>query len=339
VNRRLRVRNVYPFGADDRAMLDAVDPRLEIVHEGDDDENWVDALEDDGVEVLSCSYAPATTDRTPALRWLASAGAGVEYLSGRDPWGRGITVTNGSGLHAVAMGQYVLGAALMAAERLEERLANRSQRRWDDVRFTLAGRRLRGRTAAVVGYGSIGREAARLLHACGMRILALKNDPAALVDPGWRESGTGDPDGILPARVVGPDGIAAIVAEADLVVLSLPITARTRGIVDADVLAAMKPDAWLVNVGRGALVDEQALVAALRDERIGGAVLDVFVDEPLPASHPLWAEPRCLVTPHVSGLGGLDDFWHAAALLLAENLRRDLAGAPLLNVTSGAAGY
>jgi phosphoglycerate dehydrogenase-like enzyme len=172
-----------------------------------------------------------------------------------------------------------------------------------------------------------------------MRILALKSDPSARADAGWREPGTGDPGGTLPERVVGPDGIAGIVGEADIVVLSLPITPRTRGIVDAGVLAAMKPDAWLVNVGRGALVDEPSLVAALRDGRIGGAVLDVFVDEPLPVSHPLWAEPRCLVTPHVSGLGGLDEFWHAAALLLAENLRRDLEGAPLLNVTSGAAGY
>lgn len=335
---RLRVRNVYPFSAGDRAMLAAIDPRLELVHEGEDDPGWIDALEDDA-EVLSASYSPATTDRMPRLRWLASAGAGVEYLVERDPWGKGITVVNGSGVHAVAMGQYVLGAALLAAERLEARLANQAERRWEEARTGLAGYRLRGRTAAILGYGSVGREAARLLHACGMRILALKSDPGTLLDAGWREPGTGDPDGTLPERVVGPDGAAALVAEADLVVLSLPLTPRTRGLVDAHMLATMRPDAWLVNVGRGALLDEDALVEALRDGRIGGAVLDVFVDEPLPPSHPLWSEPRCLVTPHVSGLGGLEDFWHAAALLLADNLRRDLAGEPLLNVTSGVAGY
>lgn len=336
---RLRVRNVYPFTAADRAMLAAVDPRLELVHDGEDDPAWLDTLDDPDVEVISASYPPASTDGVPRLRWLASAGAGVEHLAERDPWARGITVVNGSGLHAVAMGQYVLGAALLAAERLEARLANRSERGWEEVRFALAGSRLRGRTAAVIGYGSVGREAARLLHACGMRILALKSDPASLQDTGWREPGTGDPDGTLPERIVGPDGAAGVVAEADLVVLSLPLTVRTRGLVDAALLAAMRPEAWLVNVGRGALLDEAALVAALREERIAGAVLDVFVEEPLPPTHPLWSEPRCLVTPHVSGLGGLDDFWHAAALLLADNLRRDLAGEPLLNVTSGAAGY
>jgi phosphoglycerate dehydrogenase-like enzyme len=207
------------------------------------------------------------------------------------------------------------------------------------VRFDLAGRRLRGRTALIVGYGSVGREAARLLHAAGMRILAVKADPSARLDPGWREPGTGDPDGTLPQVLAGPGRLHELVAEADFVVVSLPITDRTRGIVDASVLAAMRPDAWIVNVGRGALIDEAALLEVLPLGRIGGAVLDVLVEEPLPAGHPLWSAPNCLVTPHVSGIGGLDAFWHAAAQLLAENLRRDLDGAPHLNVTSPVTGY
>ena len=336
---RLVVRNVYPFEEADRRMLDAIDPRLSIVHEGADDEAWVDALEDPDVEVLSGSYPPADPSRTPRLRWLASAGAGIDYLADRDPWGKGITVTNGSGLHAVAMAEYVLGAVLLASERLEERLANRARAAWQEARLDLAGRRLRGRTAVIAGYGSVGREAARLLHACGVRILAVKADPAARPDPGWREPGTGDPEGTLPDKFVAADRLAEVVAEADFVVLSLPLTSRTRGMVDASVLAAMRPDAWIVNVGRGALIEEAALLEALHAERIGGAVLDVFVEEPLPPGHPLWSAPRCLVTPHISGIGQLDAFWHATAQLLAEQLRRDLAGQPLLNVTSLAAGY
>jgi phosphoglycerate dehydrogenase-like enzyme len=336
---RVTVRNVYPFTAADRAMLDAVDPRLVFVHDGDDDEAWIDALSDPDVEVLSASYPPADRTGMPRLRWLASAGAGIEYLAERDPWGNGIEVTNGSGLHAVAMAEYALGAVMLASERLEARLANRAREAWQDVRFDLAGRRLRGRTALIVGYGSVGREAARLLHATGMRILAVKADPTARLDAGWREPGTGDPDGSLPDVVAGPDRIRELVADADFVVLSLPITNRTRGIVDASILAAMRPDAWIVNVGRGALIDEASLLEALQQGRIGGAVLDVFVDEPLPPGHLFWSAPNCLVTPHVSGLGGLDAFWRAAAELLAENLRRDLDGAPHLNVTSPVAGY
>jgi phosphoglycerate dehydrogenase-like enzyme len=237
------------------------------------------------------------------------------------------------------MAEYALGAVLLASERLEARLANQSAQAWQSVRFDLAGRRLRGRTALVVGYGSVGRETARLLHATGMRILAVKADPAIRVDAGWREPGTGDADGSLPERVVGPERLRDLAADADFVILSLPITDRTRGIVDASVLSAMRPDAWLVNVGRGALIDEAALIETLRLGRIGGAVLDVFVDEPLPPGHAFWSLERCLVTPHVSGIGGLDAFWHAAATLLAENLRRDLDGVPLLNVTSSRAGY
>lgn len=339
MSRRLRVRNVYPLGEEDRAMLAALSPDLEIVHGGEDDPAWIDALDDPDVEVLSASYPPATTSGTPRLRWLATAGAGIEYLAERDPWGHGLTVTNGSGLHAVAMAEYVLGAVLFASEHLGGRLANQAARGWTDVQRALAGRRLRGRTALIVGYGSVGREAARLLHALGLRILAIKADPAARRDAGWVEPGTGDVEGRLPERFAGPDALLDLVPEADYVILSVPATARTAGIVSREVLAAMRPEAWLINVGRGRLIDEDALAEALARHAIGGAVLDVFVDEPLPPESPFWALEDCLVTPHVSGLGGMDAFWHATALLLAENLRRELAGEPLLNRTDPVAGY
>jgi len=258
-----------------------------------------------------------------------------------DPWSLGLTVTNGSGLHAVSMGEYVLAAAMFASERIEARLAGHRTHTWPshEGRQLLNGRRLRGRTAAIVGYGSVGREVARLLAACGMSILALKADPSQRVDGGWREPGTGDPDGSIPARIVGPDALGDIAAEADLVVLTLPSTPRTRGIVDAAVLGAMRPDAWLVNVGRGALVDEGALIRELQARSIGGAVLDVTAHEPLPADDPLWDAPNCLVTPHVSGTGDRDMLWHVTAGFMAENLLRYVRGEPVLNRTSGAAGY
>jgi phosphoglycerate dehydrogenase-like enzyme len=256
-----------------------------------------------------------------------------------DPWSKGITVVNASGVHAVAMAEYILGAVLFASERVDERVARRSEVVWGEPRYELAGLRLRGRTAAIVGYGSIGRETARLLHGCGVRILAVKANPDARADLGWREPGTGDPDGSLPEVWAGPEELASVVAQADYVALTAPGTHRTRGLIDAAVLAAMRPNAWIVNVGRGSVIDEVALAAALRGQRIGGAVLDVTVEEPLPADHPLRGIPNCLVTPHVSGLGGQDAIWHNTATLLAENLRRDLAGEPLLNVTSKAAGY
>jgi phosphoglycerate dehydrogenase-like enzyme len=341
MSERIRVRCVYRFSDADQAMLAEVDPRVELVVEGEDTPAWAASLVDPGMEVLFSNNPPPDLSGFPALRWLQTASAGLDGVLASDPWARGITVTNGSGIHAVHMGEYVLGATMLWSERLEARLAHRDAGRWDRERAmrTLHGRRLRGRTALVVGYGSLGREVARLLHALGMRILAVKSDPTARADHGWREAGTGDPEGTLPERIVGPHALGDIVAEADVVVLTLPATPRTLGIVDARVLGAMRPDALLVNVGRGVLVDQAALIEILAAGRIGGAVLDVTDPEPLPDDSPLWTLADCLVTPHISALGDVAQLWHTTALLFAENLRRYAAGEPLLNVTSARTGY
>jgi phosphoglycerate dehydrogenase-like enzyme len=341
MSERIRVRCVYRFSDTDRQLLASVDPRLEMVFDGEDTARWISELADPDVEVLLGGFAPPDLMGVPRLRWLQTASAGIDDLAPRDPWRLGLTVTNGSGIHAVHMGQYVLGATLLWSERLEARLANRTGARWDRTYAdpALRSRRLRGRTAAIVGYGSLGREVARLLHALGMRILAVKADPRTRADAGWREPGTGDPEGVLPERFVGSDELRATVAEADVVVLTLPATPSTAGIVDASVLAAMRPEALLVNVGRGVLVDQDALIGALAERRIGGAVLDVTVPEPLPDDSPLWTLADCLVTPHISAWGDEAALWHTTALLFAENLGRYARGEPLLNVTSRSAAY
>ena len=328
---QLRVRNVYPFSARDREMLAAIDQRLDIIHDGEDEPAWIDAVVDIDVEVLSASYPPTNTSLMPRLRWLSTASAGVEHLFARDPWQQGLTVTTGAGIHAVGVAEYVVGAMLLVSQHSRERLADQSARCWPPERQQSAGDRIRGRTVLIVGYGSVGREVARLAAALGMRILAIKDGPSAHTARGWAEPGTGDPHGRLPERIVGPEALGSSLSEADFIILSAAVTPRTTGLINADVLGRMGGDAWLINVARGALIDEPALVEALRVRRIGGAVLDVFGQEPLPADSPLWSLPDCFVTPHVSGYGGTDALWHNAAMLLAENLRRDLAGEPLIN--------
>jgi phosphoglycerate dehydrogenase-like enzyme len=188
----------------------------------------------------------------------------------------------------------------------------------------------------LVGYGSIGREVARLARAFRMRVVAVKARPDQRSFRGFAEPGTGDPDGSLPEAIVGNDRLAEAVAGARWVVISLPLTDATRRLVDAAVLDAIPADAWLVNVGRGAVVDEDALVARLHAGSIGGAVLDVFSQEPLPADHPLWSAPNAILTPHLSG--GRDRF-DVLAKLTAQNLRRLLAGEPLVNEVALARGY
>jgi phosphoglycerate dehydrogenase-like enzyme len=338
---RIRVRCVYRFSDDDVRLLASLDPRIELMCEGQDTPAWSATLVDPEAEVFFGNHPPRDLSAFPALRWIHTASAGLDDVLASDPWSRGITVTNGSGVHAVHMGEYVLGAVMLWSERLEARLAHQRAGRWDreSAVDTLPGRRLRGRTALIVGYGSLGREVARLLHALGVRIIAVKADPTKRSDPGWREPGTGDPEGVLPERFVGSADLRDVVHEADIVVLTLPATPRTTRIVDAAVLAAMRPDALLVNVGRGVLVDQEALIEALAAGRIGAAVLDVTDPEPLPDASPLWTLPGTLVTPHISALGEVAALWHTAALLCAENLRRYVAGEPLLNVTSPTAGY
>ncbi len=335
---RVRIRNVYPFSDADKAMLAAIDARLDWIHEGEDTLGWIDGLVDPEVQVLSGSEPPSSLDRLPRLRWVSPSSAGVDYLVARDPWSLGLEITNGSGLHAVHMAEFLLAGVLYASERVGPRLANHVRRGWDDRRG-LAGRRLRGRRAVIVGYGSIGRETARLLDAFGVAITAVKNDPSRRTDTGWREPGTGDPEGRIPDRWLGSDALTEAVADADYVVLTAPATPRTRGIVSGAVLDAMRPDAWILNVGRGSLIDQSALVEALDAGRIEGAWLDVTTPEPLPPDDPLWTARGALVMPHVSGMGDHHALWHQSALLLAEQVRRDLAGEPKLNLTSGTAGY
>jgi phosphoglycerate dehydrogenase-like enzyme len=172
-----------------------------------------------------------------------------------------------------------------------------------------------------------------------MRVLAVKARPTELADQGYREEGTGDPDGVIPERVVGFESIADVLAASDLVIVSVPLTERTRGLVDATFVGRMRATAWLINLGRGGHVDEPALLSALRERRIAGAALDVFKDEPLPAASPFWDLDNVIITPHLAGVGGPDAFWPSAARLLAENLRRYAAGEQLLNVVDPARGY
>jgi phosphoglycerate dehydrogenase-like enzyme len=196
---------------------------------------------------------------------------------------------------------------------------------------------LRGKTLGVIGYGSIGRETARLADALGMQVLALKRNPEDRRDQGWFSAGLGDPDGRIPRKFFGPDECQGIMAESDYLTVTLPLTPATRKFVGAKEIAAMRPGAYIVNIGRGEVIDEQAMIEALRGGKIGGAGLDVFEHEPLEASSPLWDMENVILTPHMSGANR--GYMEKACELFAENLRRFSAGTPLLNVVDPVHGY
>ncbi len=341
---RIRVLDLIPFGAKERAHIDAASPRFEIEHRDDaNTQAAVDALVDPHLEILLGSYAPTDPARLPGLRWIASITAGVEEILVQHPERHGILVTNGSGLHVVAMGEYVLASLLQITQQVPLRMEDQRRRYWSawrsDEGFKSSGRRLRGSTLVVVGYGSVGREIARLASALGMRVIAVKARASDMRDPGFREPGTGDPDGTIPERTVGADALGEVLGMADFVTIAVPLTPRTQNLIDEAFLAKMRPSAWLINVGRGGHANEGALLVALRERRIAGAVLDVFADEPLPSKSPFWDLPNVIITPHLAGVAGTEQFWSGAAALIAENLGRYARSEPLTNVIDPARGY
>jgi phosphoglycerate dehydrogenase-like enzyme len=329
----ITILNRFPLPADAVAALAAM-PGVTIAAPAGDEPTDAELATAD---VLLGEVPGGDLDRTPRLRWMVRAGAGVEDLDLGGLAARGVVVTNASGLHAASMGEYCFGALLFGFQHLAPRLNAQHQGIWDPQGGFAAP--LRGKTLAVLGYGSIGREVARLGQAFGMRVLAVKQRPEQRRDDGFVVEGTGDPEGTIPERIVGFDGLDDVLAEADAVVIALPLTTQTRGLFDKSRLARLKPTAWIVNVGRGPMIDETALVAALVGSRLGGAYLDVFDEEPLPQGHPYWTTPNLYISPHIAGVNSYERYWVDMGALLAINVPRFLNGEPLLNTIDPGRAY
>ncbi len=333
----VNVLSTVRFDDEQLARLGAVSPRVRLVQQA---VRQADELPPDvwpGVEVLCTFGALPAPGQAPRLRWVQLLSAGADHAVGHPGLSAEVILTTTSGIHAINIGQYVLALMLAWAHRLPALIDHQRRGEWPKGRFQrFVPQELRGGTIGIVGYGSIGREVGRLASAFGMRILALQrgDDPA---DHGYTIPGIGDPQGTLPERFCRPDELRAMLAECDYIVLAVPLTEATRNLVGADELRAMKPSAFLVNVARGGIVDEPALIQALQEGWIGGAGLDVFAQEPLPADSPLWGLENVILTPHIAGI--TPHYNDRAADVFAENLRRYLAGEPLLNRVDPEKGY
>jgi phosphoglycerate dehydrogenase-like enzyme len=238
-------------------------------------------------------------------------------------------------VHGPVVAEHVLALMFALAKRLPTALRMQQRHQWGQEQMTEEVpplRELRDSTLGIVGVGSIGGEVARVASALGMRVIGVRANPMKGVD--WVPAN--DP---LRAqhRVYGPKDIDRMLSESDFVVISAPVTSSTKHVIGARALAAMKPDAYVINVARGALIDELALIEALRQKKIGGAALDVFEHEPLPADSPLWDLDNVIVTPHQAGIS--HKLWERQYKLFTENLRRFQMGAPLIGVVDKKAGY
>jgi phosphoglycerate dehydrogenase-like enzyme len=324
-----------PFGEARLDRLRAVSPELRV---SSGDAAGADYTRTD---VLYAGNPPRDLARAPNLKWVQVHMAGINALHDHPLYAQSaIALTTTSGVHAATIAEYALTVLLALAHRVPRMLEWQARGAWppDERRWELfVPTELRGATLGVVGYGSIGRELARLATALGMRVLACKRDPSRRADDGWAPPGTGDPAGALPEAWLGPDGLRELLGRSDVVVMCAPLTRETRGMLGAAELAVMKPSAYFVNVGRGPTVDERALAAALKQRRLAGAAVDVFAEEPPPAGHPLYGLDNVILSPHVSGF--LPSYDDQCTELFAENLRRFLAGKSLLNLVDRARGY
>jgi phosphoglycerate dehydrogenase-like enzyme len=292
-------------------MAEAIRDRLEGVDlRAATDETGTLEHAPDAEVVVTHRLSDDLLDAATGLRWVHSLSAGLDHFDLDALAERDLVLTNSSGIHAQPIGEHVLGALLHFERGFARAVAQQGRNEWDRFGAT----ELADRTVAVVGVGAIGTRVVELCEAVGAATVGVKRDPSDA------------PDAL--ADCVTPDRLHEALERADCAVLACPLTEETRGMIDAEALAALG-EGVLVNIARGEVVDEDALVEALESDDLRGAALDVFVEEPLPEDSPLWDFENVLITPHVAGT--TPHYWERAADQFAENYRRYVAGEDLVN--------
>lgn len=280
------------------------------------------------VEIMfTVALGPEQFRAAKKLRWIHSQSAAVNQFMFPELIESDVILTNAREVHGRVVAELVMAVIPALAKQLPIAFRFQQQHVWGQdamSRGNTCSRDISGATLGLVGLGSIGRNVAQFASALGMRVMAVREHPD-------REKPSGV-DEVLPSSK-----LLELLEQSDYVVLSAPLTPETTGMIDREQLAAMKPDAWLINVGRGPLVDEAALIDALREHKIGGAALDVFNEEPLPPDSPFWDLENVLITPHTGGVS--QKMWERQYVVFAENLRRYLSGQPLLGLVNKQLGY
>lgn len=319
----------------------AVSPQLEVVQksvqEGSDGRDTASLFGGDE-EIFYGFTPPRDLSAAPRLKWAQLHSAGINHLTNHPILGSDIRITTASGIHAVPIGEFAIALMLALARRVPRMVRMQDGGEWAKERWqTFLGVELRGKTLGIVGYGSIGREAARIAkNGFAMRVLAMTRS-SNKQDRGYAEPGVGDPEGKLPDAWFTREQLRDMLAQSDFALVSAPLTDETRRMIAERELQAMKPTAFIVNIARGEIIDEGALVCALKEHWIAGAGLDVFAQEPLPAESELWKLENALIAPHVSG--ATPHYDDRAVELFCENLRRYLRGEELLNLVDRDKGY
>jgi phosphoglycerate dehydrogenase-like enzyme len=311
--------------------LKAVNPRIKLTLSPAQSINDISPEVWNRTEVLYTDVLIPSLNLVPKLRWVQFHYAGIDYvldspLSGNPD----IILTSMSGASAVQEGEFIMMMLLSLGHRLPELLINQAKQEWPPDRWErFIPTELTNSTLGLIGYGSIAREVARLVQPFNVKVLAAKRDVMHPADEGYTIEGHGDPDGNLFHRLYPIQAIKTMLKECDYVVCTLPFTPETRGMVNDEIFRSMKPGAFFVHISRGGVVDENALIQALSEKRLAAAAVDVFTQEPLLASSPLWKVPNLILTPHISGFS--PRYKERAGDMFIENLRRYLHEEPLMN--------
>ncbi|HEX2950949.1 MAG TPA: D-2-hydroxyacid dehydrogenase [Armatimonadota bacterium] len=270
------------------------------------------------VDICFGYIRPELLMRARRLRWIQTLGAGVEWLLTPEIKVSPVIITNVH-IHGESIAEHLFGMLLMLTRRLHEAYRLQMEERWGPIEGIDL---LAGKTLGIIGTGVIGSRTAEVGTAFGMRVL------------GMRRSGKEQPP---YAIMYTPDQKAEMLPQCDVLILAMPLTAETVHFIGAEELALLPPGALILNIGRGKLIDTDALVDALRTGHLGGAGLDVVDPEPLPVGHPLWKMPNVIITPHNAGM--YPGYYADAIQIFLKNLRRYLAGEPLINVVDKERGY
>lgn len=327
----LEVLMTMPFSAQLVERVKAVSSRVNVTvlpavkPEEIPDDVWA------RTEVLYTDRVLPAPEKAPRLRFIQFHYAGIDYAAEspilRKP---DLVAATLSGAVSAQVAEWSLAMMLALGHHLPGMMAMQSKSEWPQDRWLqFAPVELRGATIGLVPYGSISRELARMLVPFGVTILAAKRNAMDPIDRGYVPEGMGDPEGNLFKRLYPIEALKSMLKECDFVVVSLPLTLQTRGMIGAEEIAAMKPGAYLIDCGRGGIVDHAALLDALKAKHLAGAALDVFPQEPLPADSPLWKQPNIIISPHVAGIS--KNFDSHATDLFAANLRRFIDGAAVYN--------
>ena len=275
-----------------------------------------------GADVIFGLFPPRDIiKRAPRLKWIQTMSAGVDRLRGTDVWQSEVMITGVSGIHATPISEFVLELMLMFAKKAPLCFQMKQKREWRRFMPSV----LKGKTVGIIGLGHIGREIARLSKAFGMKVIATRRSAKIIGIARYV-------DRLLPAKK-----LSSLLADSDYVVVSVPLTKETYQLIGEKELKAMKSTAYIINIARGNVIDEKALIHALEEKAIAGAGLDVTAKEPLPANSPLWDFDNVILSPHISG--GMEEYVARATDLFCENIKRYITGRKLRNVIDRERGY